>query len=263
MARIRTIKPEFPQSESMGRVSRDARLLFLLLFTVADDEGRTRAASRMLASLLYPYDDDAKTHIAQWLAELEREGCITLYSHDGNAYLQIEKWLSHQKIDHPTKSRLPAPLAKPREASRSLAPDLVPRIVSSIKKKEAAPTGAVVVDLLPDWLNREAWAGYTEMRRKARKPMTPRAQSLILSKLDAWRMAGHDPTAILDNSTANSWTDVYEPKGNRNDNRKSTAHDTFIGAGASLARDYLAADGQGSGDGGADAVQAGRPLLSP
>ena len=49
MARIRTIKPEFPQSESMGRVSRDARLLFVQLWCICDDHGRTRAASRMLA----------------------------------------------------------------------------------------------------------------------------------------------------------------------------------------------------------------------
>jgi hypothetical protein len=28
MERIRMIKPEFPQSEAMGRVSRDARLLY-------------------------------------------------------------------------------------------------------------------------------------------------------------------------------------------------------------------------------------------
>ena len=56
MPRIRTIKPEFPQSESVGRLSREARLLFLLLFTLVDDAGRSRAASRMLASVLYPYD---------------------------------------------------------------------------------------------------------------------------------------------------------------------------------------------------------------
>lgn len=79
MGRIRTIKPEFPQSESVGRLSRDARLVFILLWTVADDEGRSRAASRMLASLLYPYDDDAPKRIDGWLSELEREKCLIRY----------------------------------------------------------------------------------------------------------------------------------------------------------------------------------------
>ncbi len=46
MARIRSIKPEFPQSESMGNVSRDARLTFIQLWTLADDSGRLRGSSR-------------------------------------------------------------------------------------------------------------------------------------------------------------------------------------------------------------------------
>lgn len=123
MARIRTIKPEFPQSESMGNVSRDARLCFVLLWTLADDSGRLRGNSRMLASLLFPYDDDAPGLIGGWLDELERERCITRYQVDGSSYVEIAKWLSHQKIDKPTPSKLPAfdgcsrILANPRESS--------------------------------------------------------------------------------------------------------------------------------------------------
>lgn len=123
MARIRTIKPELPQSESMGRVSRDARLLFILLWTIADDAGRTRAASRMLASLLFPYDDDAPRLMDGWLTELEREDCIVRYQAEGTSYLEVRKWLTHQKIDRPSQSKFPAPpepsraLASPREPS--------------------------------------------------------------------------------------------------------------------------------------------------
>lgn len=109
MARIRSIKPEFPQSESMGRVSRDARLLFVLLWTIADDHGRTRAHSRMLASLLFPYDDDAGQLMNGWLDELEKEGCIRLYEASGSQYLEIVKWTTHQKIDKPSKPQFPIP----------------------------------------------------------------------------------------------------------------------------------------------------------
>jgi hypothetical protein len=130
MARIRTIKPEFPQSEKIGVLSRDARLLFVQLWTVVDDEGRTRAASRMLASLLYPYDDDAPALIGDWMDELEAKGHIRRYVVDGSQYLDIPNWLKHQKIDRPTPSRLPAysdELASPREPSRSIDADLGPR----------------------------------------------------------------------------------------------------------------------------------------
>jgi len=108
VARIRSIKPEFPQSESMGRVSRDARLLFVQLWCICDDHGRTRAASRMLASLLFPYDDDAPSLIDGWVSELVREGCVRVYEHDGAHFLEIPNWLKHQKIDKPSKPQFPA-----------------------------------------------------------------------------------------------------------------------------------------------------------
>jgi hypothetical protein len=123
MARIRTIKPEFPQSESIGRLSRDARLTFILLWTLADDSGRLRGSSRMLASLLYPYDDDAGKLMDVWLAELDLEGCTRRYKIAGDTYVEICNWLKHQKIDKPSASKIPQfdessrILSNPREHS--------------------------------------------------------------------------------------------------------------------------------------------------
>lgn len=124
--RIRTIKPEITQSESIGRLSRDARLLFILLWTQCDDEGRTRASSRGLASLLYPFDDDARGLIDGWLRELEGEGCIERYHVGKDTYLEVKNWRKHQKIDRPTASRMPHPREGsrgPSSNSRGLAPD--------------------------------------------------------------------------------------------------------------------------------------------
>lgn len=119
MARIRSIRPEFAQSESMGSVSRDARLLFILLWTLADDEGRLRGNVRMLASMLMPYDADAPEGIPRWLAELEREECICCYRDGGASYLQVQHWEKYQKIDRPSPSKIPK---SGREVSG--APDL-------------------------------------------------------------------------------------------------------------------------------------------
>jgi hypothetical protein len=107
MARIRTIKPEFPQSESMGKVSREARLCFVLLWTLADDAGRLRGNPKMLASLLYPYDDDAADLMGDWLSDLAVNGCIVRYEVAGNSYVQICAWRDHQKIEKPSASRIP------------------------------------------------------------------------------------------------------------------------------------------------------------
>lgn len=115
--RIRTIKPEFWESESLGRVSREARLLFIGLFSCCDDHGRARASSRLLASRLFPYDDDALKKLPTWIAELEKERCVRIYKSNDETYLDIPKWLNHQKIDKPSASKLP-PFEGIREDSR-------------------------------------------------------------------------------------------------------------------------------------------------
>lgn len=136
MARIRTIKPETPQSESFGRLSRDARLCFILLWTVCDDAGRARASSRLLASLLYPYDDgeDCRPRttgadVERWLCEIEAEGSIQRYEVDGDQYIQVSNWLKHQKIDKPSASRLPECSPTYKESSRKVS-----------KPRETSPT---------------------------------------------------------------------------------------------------------------------------
>jgi hypothetical protein len=142
----------------MGRISREARLLFIMLWTICDDSGRTRAASRMLASLLFPYDDDAPKLIDKWLAELRDQSCIDLYEVDDNLYLQIRNWLKHQKIDKPSPSRLPEFGESSRtlvELSRKVATDLGPRT------KDLPP-------ISPKGGFDEFWKAYPRKQAKAR-----------------------------------------------------------------------------------------------
>jgi hypothetical protein len=186
MARIRTVKPEFPQSESMGRVSRDARLLFILTWTLCDDAGRTRAASRMLASLLYPYDDDAPKKIDGWLAELEREGCIVRYSADGATYLQVCNWLSHQKIDKPSASKIPPfdeasrIVANPREGSSG---DL--RIKDQGSKDQGRDLDLSVPQERDDGVDR-VFDHWKTIHRHPKSQLDPKRRKLIRDRLKTY-----------------------------------------------------------------------------
>ena len=107
MARQREIRTFLPRYRPLARVSRSARLLFVGLFTVADDEGRARASPAGLAYLLFPVDADAPELVPAWLDELEREGLIERYKVDGIDYLHIVDWRKFQYVRHPTPSRLP------------------------------------------------------------------------------------------------------------------------------------------------------------
>lgn len=173
MARIRTIKPEFPQSESMGAVSRDARLLFIMLFTLADDEGRLRGNSRMLASLLFPYDIDAPKLIDKWVAELVTQKCIVRYQIEDSTYIEICKWLNHQKIDKPSKSKIPPPNDDSREFANireDSALDQGSRIKDSIKEgiKEDAKQRAT--RLPTDWQPSDRMLAFCENERPDLNP---------------------------------------------------------------------------------------------
>lgn len=66
---------------------------------------------------------------------------------------------------------------------------------------------------VPDFVPLEAWNGYLQMRDKKKKTPTARAVRLVIRDLEKFHVAGHDVGAILDKSTVNAWTDVYEPKG--------------------------------------------------
>lgn len=110
MARIRALKPEMSSHETIAKVSRDARLLFVWLIGDADDEGRFVATPKRLAGTLYPYDDDIEpADVSRWMTELVKVGLVRLYESAGGKFGLICSWSQHQKPSHPAPSRLPAP----------------------------------------------------------------------------------------------------------------------------------------------------------
>lgn len=110
MPRIRSLKPDFITSPSTRRLSREARLFFILLLTDSDDEGRIVAGHKRLAGVLFPHDDDVRpAKIKRWLDECEAQEMIRRYSAEGTDYLLIVNFTKHQRISHPTASHLPPP----------------------------------------------------------------------------------------------------------------------------------------------------------
>lgn len=71
---------------------------------------------------------------------------------------------------------------------------------------------ALTLTSYPQWLDKEAWEGFQDMRKAVKKPLTLRAAKMILAKLQRFKDAGLDPNEALDQSTNHCWADVYEPK---------------------------------------------------
>lgn len=81
-----------------------------------------------------------------------------------------------------------------------------------VEKSREEKTNAVASQLLvPESL----WDGFVEMRKKIRKPMTPRAEALIGKKLKTLAEAGNDPVEVVEQSIRNCWQDVFEVRKER------------------------------------------------
>jgi hypothetical protein len=77
------------EAQAMLNVSPEARLLYLLLWTVTDDHGKFRGASHFLASSLFPDDTDSQQKIPENLRALEAAGYIRQNFSDHGAFIAI------------------------------------------------------------------------------------------------------------------------------------------------------------------------------
>lgn len=109
MARIRTIKPEFFTSLTIADLTPERRLTFIGLWTHVDDEGRCVDDPRLIKAALWPLDDRTAADVEADLQALTEASLITRYTLNRKRYMAVTGWREHQKINRPTKSKLPAP----------------------------------------------------------------------------------------------------------------------------------------------------------
>ena len=98
--RIRTIRPEFYSSESVGSMTWQARLVFINLWSYVEDNGVNLDNPRLFRGQCMPYDDSVLDDIEDAFAELEQYGSIIRYKRDGKRLIFIpcfEKWQNIQR----------------------------------------------------------------------------------------------------------------------------------------------------------------------
>jgi hypothetical protein len=105
MARIRTIKPEFWQNEELASISQHARLLAIALLNHADDQGCFLANAALVRAACFPFEEDSK-NVPRSLQELSKIGYIEIRKCNGKDIGVVCKFLEHQRIDKPQKSKL-------------------------------------------------------------------------------------------------------------------------------------------------------------
>jgi len=65
---------------------------------------------------------------------------------------------------------------------------------------------------LPEWIDFSLWEDFKAHRKKLRKPMTPRAEELIIKKLDFLKGEGHNPKHLIMTAIERGWQSVFPPR---------------------------------------------------
>lgn len=106
MARIRTFKPEFWRHPVISRLPDAVQLMALAVLSMADDEGYFHADPSIVRGEVMPFREDL-ARISEYLASLSRVGWIDLWTHPEQGQMGVVvNWAKHQKIDHPSRSKL-------------------------------------------------------------------------------------------------------------------------------------------------------------
>jgi hypothetical protein len=147
MARIRSIKPEYWDDRKLAkRTSRDARLLYIALWNLADERGRLNGDPVWIKGQVFSYDDDldvpAVTKLLDELAACD-VGAVVPYEVDGDPYLYLPKLAKHQRLDRTVPSRLPEPPVLGTSESVRGTCESVPRTDESAPSYVAGGRGQV------------------------------------------------------------------------------------------------------------------------
>ena len=112
--RIRSIKPELREHGPFANLTDAAARLFLMLYTLADDEGRCPASPEYLAGAVFFGRRRRRPPVNELLQELDLAGLIERYTVHEGPHLAIRGWHersspTHQRIEKPQPARFPGP----------------------------------------------------------------------------------------------------------------------------------------------------------
>jgi len=85
------------------------RLLFIGLFSNANDYGKLRGEWWSIRSMVFPINELPQEKIESMLGDLEKRDLIARYKVKDEKYIKLANWEKHQTVSHPAKDQFPEP----------------------------------------------------------------------------------------------------------------------------------------------------------
>jgi hypothetical protein len=174
VARIRSIKPDFFQSEKIAALPLSARILFVGMWTHADDNGVMVDNEKLINAAVWPLEDDPLETLRRTREDLRRLSSVHLiarYVTENRNLIFIAGWDEHQRVSHPGKERYPRPTAEQIKAAtcgNGDAPQSLARVSGGSREDLVKP---------PETLVPEQGAGSREQGREKTSSPASRARA--------------------------------------------------------------------------------------
>lgn len=221
----------FIKGQRINKLSLQAEAWFWRVLTTVDDFGNGEADPELCrAATVGRRTNVTKAQIGKWLDEMEAVKLISFYSVKGEKYLNVLKFESWQPAGKNGRriKRFPAP----EEASGNPGESKIIRVSSGVvsasentneddndnNSKNDNETGRNAPLVAPfsgqDFISALAAYDATAKQRKVKE--SPEQRRLLFKKLAGW--GEMRATRALEDTVANGWRGVFEPKENTNGN---------------------------------------------
>ena len=77
--------------------------------------------------------------------------------------------------------------------------------------------------IIPEWIDKETWDAFLEVRKKMKAASTDYALSCIIKDLEKFKSLGDDPNEVLKKSITNSWKGVFPLKGGQSETHRRSS----------------------------------------
>lgn len=190
MPRKRMIDPSFWRDEKISKCNFIERLLFIGLWTFAEDDGVGRANPLLIKADVFPYETLREADIKKSLDKLSSLGLIQLYEVDSQLYYLVSNFKKHQTINKPSQCYLPLPpgVDYVLENGENSSNEKLPEHYGSTTTPVTSEDKLREVKLREDKLNRnniysDIISFLNQTANKNYKPNVPKTQRLIDARL--------------------------------------------------------------------------------
>lgn len=127
------------------------RLLFIGLFSNANDYGKLRGEWWTVRSMVFPMNELPREKIESMLEEIEKGDLIARYKVKDEKYIKLTNWDKHQTVSHPAKDQFPDPSSGHTPETLQRPPQQVKLVevrLREVKLGEYAGTFQEILNLL-------------------------------------------------------------------------------------------------------------------